>query len=92
MNPDQMPVTGAEESRKRGTEGVTIHNAAEVVRYHRPTEAQVVQHEAVASASENLIRVILENSPKCADQTAAIRKVREAKMTASAAIALEGLV
>jgi hypothetical protein len=30
--------------------------------------------------------------PECADTTAAIRKVREAKMTASAAVALEGMV
>lgn len=79
-----------EDSRR--PQGVTLENASEVVRYHAPTEEQKLQHERVAVASQHLIEVILENSPKCADQTAAIRKVREAKMTASAAIALDGLV
>jgi hypothetical protein len=68
---------------------VTLDNAHAVVRYHRPTESQVQRHETLAKASEVLIRTILETCPDCADRTAAIRKVREAKMTASAAVALE---
>jgi len=36
--------------------------------------------------------VIMEHTPVCADQTAAIRKIREAVMTANAAIALHGIV
>jgi len=36
--------------------------------------------------------VLIDNTPTSADQTAAIRLLREAVMTANAAIALEGLV
>lgn len=71
---------------------VTLENAGEVVRYHKPTEEQIGQHENLAVAAEHLIRVILTCAPECADRTAAIRQVREAKMTASAAVALGGLI
>jgi hypothetical protein len=39
-----------------------------------------------------LAEAILENTPQCADQQAALRHVREAVMTANAAVALEGLI
>lgn len=68
---------------------VTPDTAGELVRYHAPTEDQVMRHEQLAQAAESLIQAILAYAPDCADRTAAIRKVREAKMTASAAIALE---
>lgn len=71
---------------------VTLENVSEVVRYHKPTEAQVISHETLAVTAENFIKIILTHCPQCADTTAAIRKVREAKMTASAAVALEGLI
>lgn len=60
--------------------------------YHSPKEGQPAKYEAIRSKAKELAIVILENSPACADQTAAIRKLREAVMTANAAIALEGLV
>jgi hypothetical protein len=66
--------------------------AAEVVRYHKPTSTQREQHEHLASAAEGMIAAILFACPPCADRTAAIRSVREAKMTASAAVALEGAI
>lgn len=68
---------------------ITLDNAHEVVRYHKPTEDQVNRHELLAEAAETFIKIILENCPDSADRTAAIRKVREAKMTASASVALE---
>jgi len=71
---------------------VSRDNASEVVRYHKPTEEQIKAHEALAVAAEAFIVAIFDNTPKCADQTAAIRHVREAKMTASAAVALDGMV
>lgn len=61
-----------------------------VFTYHPPTDDQVLQYEEIRSAAKLLAKVILENTPESADQTAAIRKVREAVMTANAAIALEG--
>jgi hypothetical protein len=54
------------------------------------TESEQVEN--VRIAAKNLVGVILANVPTCADQTAAIRKVREAMMTANAAIALRGEV
>jgi len=71
---------------------VDLTNAAEVVRYHKPDEIQIKKHEQLAMAAEEFIKAILYSCPECADTTAAIRKVREAKMTASAAVALNGLI
>jgi hypothetical protein len=68
---------------------VTEENAGEVVRYHRPTPDQVARHEQLAAGAEQFIRTILTVAPDSADRSAAIRHVREAKMTASAAVALE---
>lgn len=67
---------------------VTLDNCADVVRYHKPSPAQIEAHERLAAAAEAFIRAILADAPDCADRAAAIRHVREAKMTASAAVAL----
>lgn len=67
---------------------VTLDNVADVVRYRAPSPAQEYAHERLAMATEDFIKAILLNAPDCADRTAAIRKAREAKMTASAAVAL----
>jgi hypothetical protein len=42
-------------------------------------------------AAKNFAEVILANCPSGADRSDAIRKIREARMTANAAIALNGL-
>jgi hypothetical protein len=58
--------------------------------YHAPTPDKLVQYEKLRSAAKDFAKAIVELSPACADQTAAIRHVREAVMTANAAIALDG--
>ena len=59
--------------------------------YHPPTgEAQVAAYQAIREAGHVLAETILEFTPASADQSAAIRKVREAVMTANAAIACQG--
>ena len=64
-----------------------------VFTYHAPTgPEQLAAYERIRLAAKDLARVIAEVTPTCADQTAAIRKVREAAMTANAAIALGGLL
>ena len=68
---------------------ITLENVADVVHYHKPTESQVKVHEDLAFAAERLIEHILTLVPDCADRSTAIRCVREAKMWASAAVALE---
>jgi len=55
--------------------------------YHAPTEDQKARYVEIRAAAKSLAQCILANTPNSADQSAAIRKVREAVMTANAAIA-----
>ena len=57
---------------------------------HPPTTAQQDNHKHIREAARDFAEAIFDNTPKCADQTAALRKVREAMMTANAAIACKG--
>jgi hypothetical protein len=58
--------------------------------YHAPKEGQQEKYEAIRQAGLRLAIAITENSSPCPDQTAAVRKVREAVMTANECIAWEG--
>lgn len=58
--------------------------------YHAPNEAQLQAYEVIREKGRELAHMICKYTPTCADQTAAIRKVREAVMMANAAIACEG--
>jgi hypothetical protein len=57
--------------------------------YHAPREDQPDRYQRIRDAGKALAMSILLNTPPGADQSAAIRKVREAVMTANAAVALE---
>ncbi len=63
-----------------------------IFKYHAPAGDDPAHYEAIRSAGKAFAQAILDNTPRCADQTAAIRKVREAVMTANASIALKGTV
>jgi hypothetical protein len=65
---------------------------AQLFTYHKPTPDQLPRFEAIRTAALEMARAIEANVPNGADRRAAIRKLREAVMTANAAIALEGLV
>ena len=71
---------------------VTRDNLDQVFRYHAPNVEQQASYEAIRTEAKNLAAVILAHVPMCADQQAALRKLREAVMTANAAIALNGSV
>ncbi len=71
---------------------LTTATIQDVFTYHAPAANQIPHYEAVRAAALEFGRVILEHTPACADQSAAIRHLREAVMTANAAIALDGLV
>ena len=58
--------------------------------YHSPTPDQLPKYEAIRAKAKELGHVIIDNTPTSADQTAAIRLLREAVMTANASIALDG--
>ena len=57
-------------------------------RYQPLKDDQAHRYVAVREAARRLAITIMGNTPSCADQTTAIRKVREAVMTANAAIAI----
>jgi hypothetical protein len=58
--------------------------------YHSPSPEQLPKYLAIRNAGLELVTTIVENTPASADQTAAVRKVREAVMTANASIACNG--
>lgn len=55
--------------------------------YHAPNDDQVERYQRIRTAGKNLAEVITLVCPDGNDRDAAIRKVREAVMTANAAIA-----
>lgn len=55
--------------------------------YHAPDGDDALHYAAINDAAKAYARIIYEHTPCGADQAAAIRKVREARMTANAAIA-----
>ena len=58
--------------------------------HHPPkTEDDIKKYVMIREAGLMLATTIMKFTPACADQTAAIRKVREAVFTANAAIALD---
>ena len=64
--------------------------------YHSPAdhpdglEAASAAYEEIRAAGKRMAEEILRLTPPGADQSAAIRKVREAVFTANAAVACEG--
>lgn len=58
--------------------------------YHRPSPEQSFAYMDIRQAGLLLASTILRSTPPGPDQSAAIRKVREAVMTANAAIACNG--
>jgi hypothetical protein len=61
----------------------------ELFTYHAPKPGQPERYQAIREAAKNLAKVIVANTPKSADQSAAIRELRICVMTANASIALE---
>lgn len=64
----------------------------EIVSHHIPTPEEIRRIETIRAAARNFLDAIDSNCPGCVDATDAKRKVREAMMTANAAIALRGLI
>jgi len=64
----------------------------DVVSHHSPDREQIQRITTIRAAARNFLDAIDQNCGRCADATAAKRKVREAMMTANAAIVLNGAV
>lgn len=71
---------------------VNKQNVAQVFTYQPPTADQPARYALIREHARALAEAILDAVPQGADQQAAIRKVREAVMTANAGIALEGVI
>jgi hypothetical protein len=62
----------------------------DIFTYHAPDDDQVIKYAKIRMAARALAEVILECTPVCGDQQAAIRHLRIAVFEANAAIALKG--
>lgn len=58
--------------------------------YHAPTQEDLKSYSALRAAAKEFADVVNEYCPESADKTSAIRKIREAVMTANASIACKG--
>lgn len=56
-------------------------------RYHAPKEDQQERYERIRASAKDFAMVLVECTPQSADQTSALRKLRECVTTANAAIA-----
>lgn len=56
--------------------------------YHAPKGDQAERYAKISAAAKEFAKVVLENTPGCPDQTVAIRKIMDARMSANMTIAL----
>jgi hypothetical protein len=61
-----------------------------VFEHHSPTPEKLAHYQVLHEAARSFAQVILEHTPASEDQAAALRLLREATMTACAAVALDG--
>lgn len=59
-------------------------------RYHTMDEAQINASALVREAMAAAVKILVQHVPPCADRSAAIRKLREARMDANSAITHAG--
>lgn len=62
----------------------------DIFTYHAPTPEQQIQYTNIRAGALTFARILVQNSPSSADQTTAMRKLRECVMTINAAIARNG--
>ncbi len=67
-------------------------NLTEVFTFQPPNDAQKDAYSRIRASAMALGEVIVANTPRCADQQVALRKLRECVMTANASIALDGRI
>lgn len=66
---------------------IAKHDIENWFTYHTPREDDLAKYSVIRNTAKSLAHVILDNTPPGADQSAAIRLLRECVMTANAAIA-----
>lgn len=58
--------------------------------YHAPTTVQLEKINAIREGAKAYAKILMSNTPSGADQSAALRLIRESSMTGNAAVVLEG--
>ena len=76
-----MDITRATEVTQEVNDTVT-----DMFTYHAWTEEQKAAGERVRGVLASAFRAIIANVPPCPDRSAALRKIREARMDANSAI------
>lgn len=71
---------------------MSVFDLEHIFTYHAPTEEQTHKYGYIRDLALQLAEAIVSEVPSGADQSAAVRLVREAVMTANAGIALGGRV
>lgn len=69
---------------------ITHDDVETVCAYHAPTQDDIARYAEIRKAAIDFMHVILTVVPECADRSTALRCVREARMWANSAIALNG--
>lgn len=62
----------------------------ELFTYHTPKPDQIPRYQTIRDAAKTFAEVLVANTQPSADQSVAIRKLRECVQIANASIALEG--
>lgn len=62
----------------------------DVMEYHKWTDAQTAVGNLIRNSLGIALKVIIENVPPSADRSAAIRKLRDARMDCNSAITHDG--
>lgn len=66
---------------------MTIQDLENFFTYHAPSGNQPERYERIRKAAKDFAEVVLASTPQSADQTVAIRCIREAVFNANASIA-----
>lgn len=66
-----------------------IENVDDLSYYHAPSDDQIKRMKEVADSCKAFLLMVFRNCPECADRTTALREIRNARMWANSAIALE---
>jgi len=77
----------ASPSKRAKQHGVEQANLDNWFEYHQPTSDQPGRYERIRAAGKAFAETVLAETPASADQTVAIRAIREAVMWANASIA-----
>jgi hypothetical protein len=83
--PDVVDITRAKVLTPRAEQQID-----DMFEYHRWTDEQVEHGKKIRQALADAVKIIIEHVPPSPDRSAAIRKIREARMDCNSAITHNG--